>query len=83
MAIYNRWGATISIVANCGQHQPKGFVTSVTLVLVRFEDGKERYQFVEFLKADEGWEEVQAAVSAAPVVNLDKKILRTAIEQAR
>lgn len=82
MAIYNRWGDKVTIVANLGEHQPEGFVTPVTLVKVKFEDFSHSFIFIIFLKADNGWKEVQDAVDKAPSVKLHSKQLEAAIGRA-
>lgn len=83
MAIYNRWGDTLTIQVNCGQHQPKGFVAPVTLVDVRYdEDGRHAFHFVEFLKADGGLSEILEQATMATRANLSPATLRKAIEEA-
>lgn len=86
MSIYTRWGGTVEITANCGQHQPAHFDVSGTLVrsVTHYDDepSRERYHFAEFLRADDGLPEILAAISVAPPVTLDAVALAAAIEQA-
>lgn len=83
MAIYNRWGDELKIVVNCGEVRPKQLSGPVTLVKVRYGDGAEdRWQFADFLKADNGWEEIKAAVKSLPVSTISATAMKTAISQA-
>lgn len=82
MAIYSRWGNSLTIQVNCGQHQPKGFVTPATLVKVRYdEDGAIGFHFAEFLKADDPTE-IAEQVESATKANLSHITLREAIKEA-
>lgn len=83
MAIYNRWGDPVEIIACMGKVSADGFNTPVTLVKVRYGPGAEdRYQFSEFLKADNGTKEIADAVSALPVSTITQKAKQKAIQQA-
>jgi hypothetical protein len=87
MTIWTRWGAEITIVTNCGEHQPKGFKAPSTLVRVRFPgDGDigptDGYKFFHTLRATEGWEEIQTAIDNAPTEELDPTTLKLAIKDA-
>lgn len=82
MAIYNRWGDEVKIIANCGDVTPKDFSTPVTLVQVEYDDHDKRFQFADFLKADNGWPEIKTAVDALPVTAISSAALKTAINQA-
>ncbi len=73
----------MEIVARCGRHQPEGFVVPGKLVRVRrLDDNKIRYQFVEFLCASDGAEEIFAAYDQAPSIKLEGEELAAAIEWA-
>lgn len=83
--IYTRWGNPIKIIADCGKHIPLGGV--VPLILVRVErqvDKKIRYQFVEFLRADEGRNEILNVLHVLPkhITVLSAEQLVTALQQA-
>lgn len=88
MAIYTRWGESVTIEQNCGQHESQlgggkhKVTTTVTLVKVKFEDGDERYAIAESLKADEGWTEIEAAVAEASKVTLEAAELKRALREA-
>lgn len=82
MAIYNRWGDKVAIVANLGEQQPKDFAAPTTLVQVQYEDLSKRYQFMMFLKADGGWYEIEQMAKQAPPIELYPKDLRRAIQEA-
>jgi hypothetical protein len=83
MAIYTNWGSQIKIIENCGKPKPKGFKFPATLVKIRYEDdGRERYAFAEFLRADNGAVEIDQAVRGLQAVILDGETLKKAIQQA-
>lgn len=81
--IYQRFGLCLTIVGYCGFHQPTGFAAPIMLVKVRYEDdGLEGFQFPIFLKADGGTKEIEAAIDAAPEIELGPKALKAAIHNA-
>lgn len=83
MAIFTRWQGKVEIWARCGEHQPEDFVCPVRLVQVKREEGEVRYQFLEFLRADEGMNEIEAAYAdCAREENLSDEALNRAIKQA-
>jgi len=82
VAIYNRFSDELTIIANCGEHKPEEFVAPMTLVQIKYSDGDDRYCFAEFLKANNGWLEIETALGNAPVVELDPASLKKAIRQA-
>ncbi len=84
--ICNRWGTPVTITGYCGKPQPKWAGVPLILVSVTYhdDDGTTRtgYQFVCNLRADGGWQTIDAAVDAAPVVTLSAKELKAAIKDA-
>lgn len=83
MAIFTRWGDEVTITAYCGKQQPKWATVPLMLVQVRYkEDGRERYHFAINFRADNGINEIHAAVDAAPEVTLSPKELKAALKQA-
>lgn len=85
MTIYTRMGGIATINRNCGQYHPpylpKG--TQLSLVLVDILGlGNPRYKWAETLKADDGWNEIKAAIDAAPRMRLNKKELAAAFREA-
>ncbi len=83
MAIYNRWGDTLEIVVNYGQVYVEEDGVNATLVKVRYGPGAEdRFKFAETLKADNGWAEIEDAITALPVSIISARALKSAIMQA-
>jgi len=81
--LYTRWSDNVTIIENCGTHTVSEFRYPITLVKVHFnEDGSERYRILETMKADGGWPELDAALSAAPKVELTHRELRRAVKEA-
>ncbi len=88
--IYTRFGGNVTIKANCGTFQPADFHNQggdLTLLQcdVFYSDSnetKQRYTFAEFLKADNGWNEIRVAVQSAPVLELTGEDLDNAIGEA-
>lgn len=81
--IYTRFGNSIKIIGQCGKCKPLGFTVPVTLARIqRDEDKAIRHQFVEFLKADDGYQEIIDAYNAAPVLELKGTELDKAIQEA-
>lgn len=82
MTIYSRWGNSLTIQVNCGEHQPQGFIAPVTLVQVRYDDdGTIGFHFAEFLKADNSTE-IAEQIEVATKANLSPVTLREAINEA-
>lgn len=84
--IYTRWSNTVEITENCGEHQQpgefEGFLM-LTLVKVLYKDwGSFGYQFAESLRADEGSNEIMAAVNSADKRKLSNAELEAAIQKA-
>lgn len=83
MAIYNRWGDELKIVKQYGKMQVLDFPVLVTLVSVEYkEDSRKRFQFAEFLKADDGVKEIEAAVSSLEVSDIYGRDKALAIKSA-
>lgn len=80
--IYNRWGDTLTIKANCGQQKPKGSKYSSRLVLANHQDGREAFYFIHTLKSEGGMAEIEKTALAASEVTLPRNILHKAIEEA-
>lgn len=83
--IRTRFGAEVKIVGQCGTHQPKYLSSELALARCEmyFENGmKVRHQFINFLKADDGWQEIVEAYNAAPVVELTEAELEKAFKEA-
>jgi hypothetical protein len=81
--IYSRFGCHLKITGYCGKHQPKGYAAPVMLVrAIREDDQATRHYFAHALKADDGLNEIEAAIDAAPEITLTKADLAKAIEQA-
>lgn len=59
--IYSRFNEPITLVSYHGEHDPNNINAPMTLVRVEYPDGERRYRFAEFLKADGGWPEIEAA----------------------
>lgn len=80
--IYTPGGEPATIVANCGEHQVRGFCTPVILVRIQCSDGDERYEFAPFLRADGGFPEILTAIQNARPARLSAVALEAAIRQA-
>ncbi len=81
--IFTRWETPIKIIADCGTQKPKGFVAPVTLCQVQgLIDQEQDYQFAEFLRATNGINEIDAAVSLAPLKELSPEELAIALHKA-
>lgn len=88
--LYNRWGDRLEILGNAGPHEIKfgrnREKISLTLLKVKilFDNGaQERFYFMESLKADGAWPELESALNAAPTLTLSRAALRAALKQAR
>lgn len=69
--IYNRWGDVVEIIAQFEKHQPDYFDKQATLVLVRDSDGiRSRFHWAEFLRADDGWDEIKSVLEDTPEYRL-------------
>jgi hypothetical protein len=89
MAIYSGWGSRIEILAYCGKHKPKGYAVPLVLVFANRTDpdrpelpAEKHYYLASSLRADGGYAEIEAAVAAAPVVELPLSELEKALGQA-
>jgi hypothetical protein len=80
--IYTRFGEPVKVIAQCGSHTPQGFKVPVIMVRVQFDDQRIRHQFVEFLKADKGFQEIFDSYTSAPFVHLRGGELIKAIQEA-
>lgn len=76
MSIFTRWADEVSISKDHGIAMVRrmGEVFPVTLVEIKYADTAETdVTFAEYLRADEGWTEISAAVSAADKEELSMK----------
>ena len=81
--IYTRFESRVKIIGRCGMHKPKDFNAPVTLARVQFDDDQRiRHQFLEFLKADHGIDEIFDAYNVAPMLELKGEELKKAIQEA-
>lgn len=86
--VFNRWGTRVTITGYCGKHQPKWAAASLILLRVTYhhsdEGGSDEqgYVYATSLKADGGWPTIDAAVDAAPKVELTAKELKAAMKAA-
>ena len=82
MSIYTRWGDTLEIQFNCGQHKPQGSKYASSLVLASHEDGRKAFYFIFALKADKGLNEIEQDTFSKPNMKLSREDLKRAIEEA-
>ena len=82
MSIYNRWGDTVEIQFNCGQHRPMGSKYSSSLVLASHEDGRKAFYFIDSLKSPNTLQHIEEVAFSKPKVKLSRKDLRRAIQEA-
>lgn len=82
MTIFNRWGDTLTIQADCGQQKPKGSKYSSRLVLASHDDNRNAFYFIHSLKSDGGMVEIEQAALSASKRTLSRDNLRRAIEEA-
>jgi hypothetical protein len=84
--IYTRFNVPTKILAQCGKQTSSHFRVGVHLARVEFnyvdEAPKVGYQFIEFLKADNGWAEICETYDAAPKIELEGQELMNAIGEA-
>lgn len=85
--IYTRVYGEVKIIGQCGKHQPAylGYALNLARVEIYFPDeGKTivRHQFLNFLKADDGWKEICDAYNAAPMIELTDAELEKAFKEA-
>lgn len=81
--IHTRFGSEVVITANCGSHHPKYMTAPETLVKIKYlDDNSESFYFIPFLKATDGWPEIEAAVSKASVISLAPDALKKAFNLA-
>ncbi len=82
MAIYTRWGHTITLVAKCGKHlHLNGGKVKARLVMVE-ENGHDGFEFLEFLRADGGLSELESTHESLKTLDLRGESLTRAIEIA-
>lgn len=90
--IRTRFGTIVrDIVARCGEHTPPGCDPDVKnhLLLVELADPMDpdklmwtTYRFAELLRADEGWPEIEAAMSRVGLMSMTDEELEKAIQEA-
>ena len=89
--IYNRWGNPVEIVGNCGRHKPEGFIFDDLLlklkyldlgVVMEYTDEDCGYYFRDFLKADNGIQEIHEAIKICERITLSGEELAEAIQEA-
>lgn len=85
MSIYTRF-AEVEIIAKHGEHKPPYFPHPSQLVSVRYkgEFGPSAKSFFwrDFLRADDGANEIDAAIAAAPMIELPLADLKAAFKKA-
>lgn len=80
MAIFTRFGSEVAIIGDVGEYKTKEFDYPVRLIEVLYaEDKAKRYLLAHTLRADNGWQEIEAAIQAAPKIKLEAKELRQAL----
>jgi len=82
MTIYTRWGGECTILAKFGKSQPPYLADVYTLVLVKYLDGNVRFYWAEFLRADNGWTEIEPALELAPEYGISSGVRYAAFEEA-
>lgn len=84
MAIYTRFRPDeVKIVGRCGNHLPQGWQVTVELVKVKLAETDEgEYAFISGLWADDGLNEILAAVNQAELITLEGAALEAAIKEA-
>jgi hypothetical protein len=82
--IYTRFGNSVEVLADCGEHRPTGWKYAARILKVRWreEDDGEGYVFAPFLRADGGIKEIEKAIEAAPKVELTAAEAGYAINRA-
>lgn len=82
--IYTRWDSC-EIVATFGEHKPPYFEYPAKLIMVRYNwEGKtlDKFYWADFLKAGDGWPEIEAAMKSVPEYHLSERILKAAFVEA-
>lgn len=69
--IYHRFGSPVQIIGNCGMFKRDEFEGEPivnNLVYIQFDNGSGKfgYAWAEFLRADDGWQEIKLAIDVAP-----------------
>lgn len=81
--IYQKFGCTLTVIGNCGEHQPPYLNYDALLLKVHYEDdGQEGFQFAELLRADKGFHEILHAAESAPRIILTDDELKAAFKDA-
>lgn len=82
MAIFTRWGDAVTVSAYHGKHKTTWCALPLMLITTTYADGKTRFAHPISLRADGGAVEIEAALDAAPEVELDADTLKDALKQA-
>lgn len=87
--IYSRWGCLVEVTAYCGKHKVPGYAFPLMLVRANRSDPDKpaepkevKHYFASSLRADNGINEIESAIDAAPEVSIAGKELRAAIADA-
>lgn len=87
MAIHTRWGNTVKVLRYAGEvHVRNGLTLHLIRARITSRDGSEtsdHYRFLEYLKADDGWQEIHQAAATAPRMELKGEALKFAIRDAQ
>jgi len=85
--IFTRYGGLVTVIADCGLHCPQGskYEARLLKVNIAFDHGAAKlgvYRFADFLKADNGYNEIIQVMQTVPSITLTGVELVEAIEQA-
>lgn len=87
--IYSQWGCLVEVTAYCGKHKVPGYAFPIMIVRANRSDPEKiaepkevKHYFAFSLRADNGINEIEAAIDAAPEINLSPKELKAAIKDA-
>ena len=79
--IGTNWDEPIEIIGYCGKHAPEDSILELVLVRCKGESGI-FHAFARSLVSPGGWNEIDAAVDAAPEITLSPGELKTALREA-
>lgn len=88
MTIYAKFGDKAKIVAKHGEHKPAYLKYPCQLVTLLFDTTESeptaftRPYWADFLRADEGYQEIKQAIDSAELINLSPADLKKAFSQA-
>jgi hypothetical protein len=86
--IYTRWNNEVKIIAQCGKLQPPYlsyplYLARIEITFVNERQKMVRHEFINYLKADGGWNEICDAYNSAPVLKLTDVELEKAFKEAQ